>query len=162
MYLPIFLIAHPINSFGEQVSGRSPSARFEDSALRDQRSVTVDDAQMVLWSAEILEHSEFEVFEMAYRAWYRDMPDTARLERIFAEYMFDGVVPFWVRQFTRSTLESHDNWGRDEEMEVRQYLWACLRAASATLVSTAGLALSLFLPHVVFPSVDADFAALPA
>ena len=117
---------------------------------------------MVLWSAEILEKSEFEVFELAYRAWYRAVPDTARLERIFAEYMFDGAVPFWVRQFTRTTLESHQDWCRHEEMEVCGYLLATLRAASAALASTAGLALSLFLPHLVFPWIDADFAALPA
>jgi hypothetical protein len=117
---------------------------------------------MVLWSAEILEKSEFEVFELAYQAWYRSTPDTTRLELIFAEYMFDGVVPFWVRQFTRTTLEPHHDWQRDEEMQVHQYLGACLRAAAATLLSTAGLAMSLFLPQVVFPWVDADFAALPA
>lgn len=160
--LPIFSVAPPSNSFGEQGSSRSSNARIEDSALRDQRSVTVDDAQMVLWSAEILEKSEFEVFELAYQAWYRGTPDTIRLERIFAEYMFDGVVPFWVRQFTRTTLEAHDDWGWDEEMEVHQYLGACLRAASVSLYSTARLALSLFLPQVVFPWIDADFAAFPA
>ena len=130
--------------------------------MSDQRSVQVDDAQAVLWSAEILEKSEFEVFELAYQAWYRETPDVHRLERIFAEYMFDEVVPFWVRQFTRATLETHHNWSRDEEMEVSEYLGACLRAASATLRSTAGLALSLFLPQVIFPWIDADLSALPA
>lgn len=130
--------------------------------MRQQRSETVDDAQMVLWSAEILERSEFEVFEQAYQAWYRETPDTARLERVFAEYMFDGIVPFWVRQFTRTTVESSGSWCQYEELEVRQYLFECLGAASAALCSTAGLALSLFLPHMAFPWVDADFAALPA
>ena len=139
-----------------------PGTRIEDSALSDQRSVTVDDTQMVRWSAEILEKSEFEVFEMAYEAWYRETPDTIRLEHIFAEYMFDGVVPFWVRQFTRATLETHDGWARDGETGVREYLCACLQSATATLISTTALALSLFLPQVVFPWIDADFAALPA
>lgn len=130
--------------------------------MRDERRVTVDDTQMVLWSAEILEKSEFAVFEQAYRAWYRVSPDTAHLERIFAEYMFDGVVPFWVRQFTRTTLESHGNWGRDVEVDVGAYLLERLRAASGMLGSTVVLALSLFFPHVIFPWVDVDFAALPA
>ena len=78
--------------------------------MSDQRSVTVDDAQAVLWSAEILEKSEFEVFDLAYREWYREAPDARRLERIFADYMFDEIVPFWVRQFTRTTLDAHDGW----------------------------------------------------
>jgi hypothetical protein len=124
--------------------------------------VKVDDAQAVLWSAEILEKSEFEVFEMAYQSWYRETPDVNRLERIFAEYMFDEIVPFWVRQFTRATLEAHHNWSRDEEMEVGEYLGMCLRAASATLCSTAALAASLFFPRMIFPWIDADLTALPA
>ncbi len=130
--------------------------------MSDQRSVQVDDAQAVLWSAEILEKSEFEVFETAYQAWYRETPDVTRLERIFADYMFDEVVPFWVRQFTRTTLEAHDDWRRDEEMPVHEYVGACLRAASTTIVSTAVRALSLFLPYVIFPWIGADSAALPA
>jgi hypothetical protein len=124
--------------------------------------VKVDDAQAVLWSAEILEKSEFEVFEMAYRAWYREAADCRRLERIFADYMFDEIVPFWVRQFTRATLEANDDWRREEEMPMHVYLGICFRAASASVASTFGLALSLFVPRVMFPSIETDFAALPA
>ena len=46
--------------------------------------MTVDDGLLVLWSAETLEISEFELFELAYRAWFREEPDVSRLERIFA------------------------------------------------------------------------------
>ena len=159
---PIFLLAHPINPFGRQEINGPPGTRSEDPPLSDKGSVKVDDAQAVLWSAEILETSEFEVFEAAYQAWYRETPDITRLERIFAGYMFDEVVPFWVRQFTRTILEAHDDWRRGEEMKVHEYLVACLRAASTTIISTAGLALSLFLPRVVRPWIDADYAVLPA
>jgi len=160
--LPIISVARQFNSFGEQGSSRSPSARIEGSALSDQRSVSVDDAQMVLWSADLLEKSEFEVFEMAYQAWYRETPDTTRLENIFAEYMFDEVIPFWVRQFTRTTLEAREHCFQDQAMPVHEYVGACLHAASTTILSTAVLALSLFLPHLMFPWIDADYAALPA
>jgi len=68
------------------VSIASPNTLIEDSALSDQRSVAVDDAQAVLWSADILEKSEFDVFEMAYQVWYRETPDVNHLERIFADY----------------------------------------------------------------------------
>lgn len=127
-----------------------------------QRSVVVDDAQMVLWCADILEKTEFEVFEMAYEAWFRESPDTVRLERAFAIYMFDGVAPFWVRQFTRSTLDACDGWGRDDETEVVAYVVRCIRAAATAAVATFGLALSLFLPRVAFPSIDTELQALPA
>lgn len=130
--------------------------------MSDQRSVKVDDAQAVPWSAEILEKSEFDVFEMAYQAWYREVPDINRLERIFAGCMFDETVPFWVRHFTRATLEAHDDWSRHEEMKVHVYLGNCLCAMSATIRSNAGLALSLFLPRIIFPWPDPGLAALPA
>jgi len=124
--------------------------------------VKVDDAQAVLWSAEILEKSEFEVFEMAYQAWYREPPDNRRLERLFADYMFDEVIPFWVRQFTRETLQANQDWCRDEDIQMHIYLGVCLRAAASTLASTLGLALSLFVPRLVFACSETDFAALPA
>ena len=130
--------------------------------MSDQRSATVDDGQAVLWTADILEKSEFEVFEDAYQAWYREVPDTNRLERFFADYMFDEVVPFWVRQFTRETLDRHDGWQRDEELTVAQFLSIYLRASATTIRATAALAASLFLPHVVFGWIEADFAAFPA
>lgn len=130
--------------------------------MSDQRSVTVDDAQAVLWTADILEKSEFDVFEDAYQAWYREAPDTNRLERIFADYMFDEVVPFWVRQFTRETLDRHDGWQRDEELTVAQFLSIYLQTSATTVRATAGLAASLFLPHVVFGWIEAGFAAFPA
>jgi hypothetical protein len=130
--------------------------------LSDPRSVKVDDAQAVLWSAEILEKTEFEVFETAYRAWYREPADERQLERIFAGYMFDEVVPFWVRQFTRETLQANDHWCRDQHTQVHVYLGACLRGASTSMVSTLGLALSLFVPRLVFPWIETSFAALPA
>lgn len=130
--------------------------------MNDRRSVTVDDAQMVMWSADILEKSEFEVFEMAYQAWYRELPETRRLERLFGRYMFDGVAPFWVRQFTRATLEAHDGWRFDEATTVAEYLSNCLRDVTTAIISTSGLALSLFVPRITFPGSATELEALPA
>ncbi len=130
--------------------------------MSDQRSVSVDDVQAVLWSAEILKKTEFDVFEMAYRAWYHETPDVNRLECIFADYMFTEAVPFWVRQFTRATLAEHDEWQWDEQIAAHEYVRARLSAASTTALSTVELALSLFLPHLVYRRIGAQHAVLPA
>lgn len=143
-------------------SGRGWHACIEDALLSEQRAATLDDSQMVLWSAEILQKTEFEVFEQAYHAWYQETPETVRLERIFAAYMFDGVVPFWVRQFTRTTVECAEIDFAREHGEAHRYLIDGLRAASGTLRCTALLALTLFLPYLVFPWSDAEIGALPA
>ena len=130
--------------------------------MGDHRSVAVDDAQLVLWSADMLEKTEFEVFEMAYQAWYRETPDTAQMERVFADYMFNGVAPFWVRQFTRSTVEACGGWRREDETEVWPYVVRCTCAAVTATLITCGLAVSLFFPEVAFLGAQIEPEALPA
>ena len=76
---------------GEKVTITSSRPQTTRRAVRGV--VHRDDAQLVLWSAEILQKTEFELFETAYRSWYREEPEVDRLERIFASYMFDEVVP---------------------------------------------------------------------
>ena len=124
--------------------------------------MTIDDARMVMWCADMLEKSEFEVFEMAYQAWYRETPDTTRLERIFVAYMFSGVAPFWVRQFTRSTARALGDAPLDDDTEVWAYVVRCSRAAASTIAVTFALAVRLFLPRMAFPDLDAEPRALPA
>jgi hypothetical protein len=59
------------------------------------------DVQAVLDTAAMLDISEFEVFQMSFSDWHghRAQPDS--LESYFVAYMFQGTVPYWVRQFTR-------------------------------------------------------------
>lgn len=66
-----------------------------------------DDTPDVVSTAALLEISEFEVFDAAYRNWYREVAPEAVLERHFVPYMFEGTAPFWVHQFTRETLRAH-------------------------------------------------------
>lgn len=51
-----------------------------------------------------LDISEFRVFELAFAAWYGYAASPERIEADFVPYMFDGVVPHWVRQYTRKVL----------------------------------------------------------
>lgn len=59
------------------------------------------DVQAVLNTSAMLEITEFEVFRLAYRDWFGRRPADATIEPFFTEYMFDDVVPGWVRHFTR-------------------------------------------------------------
>lgn len=69
--------------------------------------ISTDDTPDVVSTAALLEISEFEVFDVAYRAWYDEAAPEAVLERHFVPYMFEGTAPFWVHQFTRETLRAH-------------------------------------------------------
>lgn len=55
---------------------------------------------------ESLEVSEFEVFRMAYAAWYGEIPAIQHLENHFDEYLASGVPPFYVRHYCRQFIEN--------------------------------------------------------
>lgn len=59
-------------------------------------------------AARLLDISEFELFGAAYRSWYGESAGERYLESHFVPYMFEGTVPFWVRHFTRETLEARN------------------------------------------------------
>lgn len=52
-------------------------------------------------TAGLLDVSEFELFDLAYRDWYGRAAAPAELERNFARFMFQDVVPFWLRRYCR-------------------------------------------------------------
>jgi hypothetical protein len=114
--------------------------------------VRVDDARAVLLTAELHGVSEFQVFALAYRAWYREEASEAVIERHFAPYMFDQSVPFWVRQFTRSEIEAHGDWQLREEMTAGGYAKTLLAGLIAATLDNFELALGLFL--LDFPEYD--------
>ncbi len=62
------------------------------------------DLRAVAWTADLLDLSEYGVFEIAYQQWFRQPAEQGLIDRYFTPYMYDGVAPFWVRDFTRRTL----------------------------------------------------------
>lgn len=55
---------------------------------------------------ESLDVSEFEVFRMAYTAWYGEQPAMQRIEHHFDDYLVDGVLPFYVRHYCRQYIDN--------------------------------------------------------
>ncbi len=62
------------------------------------------DIEEVLDVAAELDIQEFDVFHLAYAWWHGNESTDATIEPFFVRYMFDDVVPHWVRQFTRMAL----------------------------------------------------------
>ncbi len=62
------------------------------------------DVQAVLETSAILEITEFEVFRIAYRDWFGHRALDGVIEPFFTDYMFNDIVPAWVRHFTRLVL----------------------------------------------------------
>ena len=96
-------------------------------------------------AAELLRMNEFELFRAAHRAWFRERVDDSHIERHFAVYMFEGTAPFWVRQFTRTTLDAHGVQAGYEEPSLSDMLRMGCRLCEAAM-RTLRLTVSLFLP----------------
>lgn len=69
------------------------------------------DCRDVLATSSVLSISEFELFRLAYVAWFGRETDDKTLEAHFVPYMFRSEVPCWVRAFTRNVL-TLDRQGR--------------------------------------------------
>ncbi len=79
--------------------------------MRDGDQQTTADRNQVIHAASALGVSEFSVFELAYRGWFRQDADTRVLESHFVDYLFYGKVPCWVRHYVRGLC--HEHWRPD-------------------------------------------------
>lgn len=82
------------------------------------------EVRAVLNASALLEISEYDIFRLAYRRWYGEMPDERALERLFGAYLFSEVVPLWVTSFARLVEQQHRQGSLDRNAlgitEVRQ------------------------------------------
>ena len=62
------------------------------------------DLQGVVRVAALLRVSEFEVFRLAYRQWFGQLPREPALKAPFQVYLCSATVPAWVRAFVRQVL----------------------------------------------------------
>ena len=65
------------------------------------------DSLDLLEAAAALEVKEFKLFELAYRDWYGKKPLSQVIEVHFSNYMFNNVIPAWVRSYSRHVVELH-------------------------------------------------------
>jgi hypothetical protein len=99
--------------------------------LEQERNPPLTDTDHVAISAGLLQVSEFCFFQVAYADWYGREISTPSLEPIFTRYMFDNVVPHWVRHLTRivlsrseeGTLDPRDFNIRPPKCDPEQQTW---------------------------------------
>lgn len=59
------------------------------------------DIDSVLNATALLDITEWDFFNLAYNRWHGEPAKDGIMEPIFAAYMFNDVVPLWVRHFAR-------------------------------------------------------------
>lgn len=73
------------------------------------------DVQLVYKTAAWLEISEFQVFSDAWQAWFNEVPSEKRIEPFFVNFLDNGDVPFWVRNYVRTTLNRKDLLAKEKK-----------------------------------------------
>jgi len=55
-------------------------------------------------AANILQVGEFQVLQLAYRAWHEEDLPESQMDRLFHDYMMLDDVPHWARHYARQVL----------------------------------------------------------
>ena len=71
------------------------------------------DCRELLGAANVLNVTEFRLFELAYRDWFGRTGGEAELESLYALYWFTGVTPTWVRHYCRQILALSNQIGHE-------------------------------------------------
>ena len=59
----------------------------------------------ILHAANLVQIGEFQLIQLAYKAWYyEDLPED-RINKIFSEYMVTGIIPIWVTFYAQDILK---------------------------------------------------------
>ena len=72
-----------------------------------------EDIDHVIISAGLLQVSEFKFFKVAYADWYGDDISDSSLEPIFTKYVYQDVVPPWVRHLARRVMSRSEEGSLD-------------------------------------------------
>lgn len=81
----------------------------EDRRYFDEHKIP-SDVWSVLRAAALLSVGEFKVFELAYEEWYGEPGEEKTIEKFFVGYMFNDIVPPWVRHFCKK-IQKQDREG---------------------------------------------------
>ena len=67
-----------------------------------------DDIQLVVYAADMLRVSEWDIFVLAAKEW-GNFSSEKQIDSEFTDYMFTGRAPYYVRGFARKQLDMCKN-----------------------------------------------------
>ena len=84
----------------------------------------------ILNAANLLHVGEFQLIQLAYKIWYNEDLPESRINKLFGEYMFKGIIPIWVTYYARDILKldkvnklnSYDNKYHAYDHEFGEYI----------------------------------------
>ena len=60
---------------------------------------------LIIQAANLIQIGEFQLIQLAYKAWYeKDLPEE-KINKIFNEYMITGIIPIWVTYYATDIIK---------------------------------------------------------
>ena len=84
----------------------------------------------ILSAANLLQIGEFQLIQLAYKVWYNEDLPEEKINKIFGEYMYKGIIPIWVSYYAKDILKidkanklnSYDNKYHVYDHEFGEYI----------------------------------------
>ena len=73
------------------------------------------DIQLLYKASSWLGISEFQIFSDAWWQWYNEKPSEKRIESHYINFLEQGAIPFWVRNYVRSILNRKDLLAKEKK-----------------------------------------------
>ena len=103
-------VSRPLESklIGSVAAWRSSERERVNSTMGIEEKHLRPDERSVLMAAALLDITEYDLFHLAYRRWHGQSANDKLIEPFFVAYMFDRIVPLWVRHFSRLVEQLSD------------------------------------------------------
>ena len=59
----------------------------------------------VIHAANLLQVGEFQLIQLAYKTWYKEDLPEEKINKIFGQYMYSGIIPIWVKYYAKDILK---------------------------------------------------------
>jgi hypothetical protein len=60
---------------------------------------------LVIQAANLVQIGEFQLIQLAYKAWYEKNLPEEKINKIFNEYMITGIIPIWVTYYAADIIK---------------------------------------------------------
>ena len=60
---------------------------------------------LVIQAANLVQIGEFQLIQLAYKAWYEKNLPEEKINKIFNEYMVTGIIPIWVTYYAEDIIK---------------------------------------------------------
>ena len=60
---------------------------------------------LIIQAANLIQIGEFQLIQLAYKAWYNQELPEDKINNIFSEYMVTDIIPIWVTSYAKDILK---------------------------------------------------------